>query len=145
MIAAVLLAVAGATYSHATAAAEPTSKPAAAKNHVRLLSAYAKMQALLYSLQIKNGDWQAASTTSDEALAELDATLPLALAQAKGKADLTAAIKAFYVAAKSYFRDGWPDSGTPAVVASAQLTRLEATMNQAADMLDVEATAAGVK
>ena len=119
--------------------------PAQAANADDTLGAeigYAKamltLSAITYRSELRLADWTAAQATAAQAVRDLDEQVSPLVSKSAGRPAVANALKAYYVAAKSYFRDSWPSSDVPAAVARANELRLEQAMKQAADALDVE-------
>ena len=121
------------------------AEPQTRSQFVGILSAEPAMSAMLVELDIEAGKWEDARKYIDEGKASLEKRLKPALAAAKGKADLTKAIKEYYLAAKAYFDGVWPSSDTPKFVYKAQAERLKSEMQSKADALELELQLSGLK
>lgn len=129
------IALGFATQAHAS----PKSDP----NCYTGLRADVELQAMVLSLAIEAGDWDGAQKAGHDARADLDKQLKHALAAAKGHPDLVQAVKAYYLASKSYFENSWTDRDEPAILVKSNESKLKTEMNSKADALLMEAGLAG--
>ena len=86
---------------------------------------------------------ETAAGRDQESIDRLDKDLPAALAQAKGDRELTAAVKAYYVAWRAYFDGLEPQTSESVMVYKIRVGQLETEAKHAAIALDVELKARG--